>query len=282
MKRNLSIILTLAMATAVAQNPPAKPAGAPAAAPAAGQAAAPAPPQGKRPPAAKTQEELSAYQAAAALAGSDIAAAEKAADDFAAKYTDSELRAPLYTMMMQYASRGGHDSQALEIGRKAIAVEPNNTLALVMTSQIIAERTQESDLDRDERYAEGMKNAETAVTTIDTGLTVPANFTPEQVAGAKSMLIGMARSSMGFIEMKKKNYAAAEDYYKKALEATASNPDPTNLLRLAVTLDKQGKYAEALTYTDKAITSADASQMPDVSQLAKNEKTRLQSLLPKK
>src|SRR5271169_4322536 len=66
------------------------------AAPAAGQAAAP---QGKRPPAAKTQPEFDGYKAA--VAQTDPAALEKAADDFAAKFPDSELRAPLYTAAMQ-------------------------------------------------------------------------------------------------------------------------------------------------------------------------------------
>ena len=58
---------------------------------AAGQAAAP---QGKRPPAAKTQPEFDAYKAAIAL--TDAAAEEKAADDFATKFPDSELRVVLY------------------------------------------------------------------------------------------------------------------------------------------------------------------------------------------
>src|SRR5947209_6950561 len=49
-----------------------------------GQPAAPAAAQGKRPPAAKTQAEYTAYQAAVAL--TDPAAQEKGADDFAAKF----------------------------------------------------------------------------------------------------------------------------------------------------------------------------------------------------
>ena len=62
----------------------------------AGQAA-PAP-TGKRPPQAKTQPEFDAYKTAAAL--TDPAAQEKAADDFAAKFADSELRAVLYKSAM--------------------------------------------------------------------------------------------------------------------------------------------------------------------------------------
>src|SRR5512140_673345 len=64
----------------------------------AGQAAAAAP-QGKRPPAAKTTPEFDAYKAA--MAQTDAAATEKAADDFAAKFPDSELRGLLYTAAEQ-------------------------------------------------------------------------------------------------------------------------------------------------------------------------------------
>jgi hypothetical protein len=69
------------------QNPPAGQAAQPA-----GQAAAPA---GKRPPAAKTQPEFEAYKAA--VAQTDPATLEKSADDFAAKFPDSELRTHICT-----------------------------------------------------------------------------------------------------------------------------------------------------------------------------------------
>ena len=74
--------------------------------PAAGQAAAPAAaaPQGKRPPAAKTQPEFAAYNAAKAL--TDPAAVEKAADDFAVKFPDSELRPILYSARHESVSAG--------------------------------------------------------------------------------------------------------------------------------------------------------------------------------
>ncbi len=70
-----------------AQNSPATPA--------TGQAAAPA---GKRKPQAKTQPEFDAWKAASAL--TDPAAQEKAADDFATKFPDSELRQLLYASTM--------------------------------------------------------------------------------------------------------------------------------------------------------------------------------------
>src|SRR5271170_1532189 len=69
------------------QNKPAASSSSSSSSSAAGQTAAPA---AKRPPQAKTQPEFDAYKAAAAI--TDATAQEKAADDFAAKFPDSELR----------------------------------------------------------------------------------------------------------------------------------------------------------------------------------------------
>ena len=91
-----------------AQNPPAGQAAQPA-----GQAAAPA---GKRAPAAKTQPEFDAYKAA--VVQTDPAALEKAADDFAAKFPDSELRALLYKAVMVAYQQANNADKMLAIERK--------------------------------------------------------------------------------------------------------------------------------------------------------------------
>ncbi len=103
MKQAAMLVVILALATFVSaqtQTPPAQ----------AGGAAAPAtPPAGKRPPQAKTQAEFDAYKVAAA--DTDAAALEKAADDFATKFPDSELRILLYRTAM-------HTYQTVEQFRK--------------------------------------------------------------------------------------------------------------------------------------------------------------------
>ena len=60
----------------------------------------------KRPPQAKTQPEYEAYKTAIAL--TDAAASEKAADDFATKFPDSELRIMLYKSTMRLYQRAGN------------------------------------------------------------------------------------------------------------------------------------------------------------------------------
>src|SRR5216683_2986312 len=84
----------------------------------AGQAA-PAP-TGKRPPQAKTQPEFDAYKAAAAL--TDPAAQEKAADDFAAKFADSELRAVLYKSAMHGYQQANNADKMMDMWRSVPAI----------------------------------------------------------------------------------------------------------------------------------------------------------------
>src|SRR5579859_3078609 len=97
--------------------------------PPAGQAAAT--PPGKRPPAAKTQPEFEAYKAA--VGQTDPAALEKAADDFAAKFPDSELRAPVYTVAM--GRYQGNPDKMMEVGKKTLAIDADDPAALVGTAQ---------------------------------------------------------------------------------------------------------------------------------------------------
>jgi hypothetical protein len=134
MKRAAMMIAVLGMCTwSVAQgnNKPA------AQTPPAGQAAAPAP-AGKRPPAAKTQPEFEAYKAA--IAQTDPAAQEKAADDFATKFPDSELRAMLYTAAMQRYQQANNADKMMEMAKKILAIDADDPAALVGVAQALAER----------------------------------------------------------------------------------------------------------------------------------------------
>src|SRR5271156_2506367 len=132
----------------------------------AGQAAAA--PAGKRPPQAKTQPEFDAYKAAAAL--TDPAAQEKAADDFAAKFPDSELRPLLYKSVMRSYQQANNADKMLAMSQKILTFDPDDPDALLGVAQVLAERTRETDLDKDQRIAEARKDAQRALATVDTDI----------------------------------------------------------------------------------------------------------------
>ena len=261
---------------APAQGPP--PAQAPPAQGAAGQSpAAPgaaAQPAIKRPPQAKTQPEFDAYKAAAAT--TDAAAQEKAADDFATKFPDSELRMLLYKNVMHLYQNANNAEKTEAIGRKVLAIDGDDPDALTTVAEVIAERTRDTDLDKDQRYAEGMKMAEKGLQTIDTDVAVPAGTPQDKIDSYKAGMRSQAYSTMGAIEYNRNNFPAAQADFQKAIDAFPSQPYPPDVLRLALSLDKQQKYEEALKVAARAVELTQDNTT--IGSSARRERDRLQQL----
>jgi tetratricopeptide (TPR) repeat protein len=232
-------------------------------------------PAKKAVPQAKTQEEYAAYNAIAAQA--DVAAAEIAANDFAQKFPQSELTSLLYAQLMQKYYSQNKPDKTIEMGRKALKLDPSNPLAAAMVATALAESTRDTDLDRDEKYVEALRDADMAVKGIDS-LVYPPTLTPQQIADTKNDILALAHSSMGYIEMARKNYGISEQHLKDALAISTAEPDPINYLRLSVVQDNQRKYPEALVSANKAVELAQAQNNAPVLALAKNEKDRLTKL----
>src|SRR5919201_208075 len=230
--------------------------------------------QTKRPPQAKTQDEFNAYKAAAAL--TDPAALEKAANDFGSKFPDSELRVLLYKQTMNTYQKANNADKTMEIGRKILAIDPDDPQALISVAEVTSERTRTTDLDFNEKAAEASKLAQHALETIDTDLMFAPNAPPEKVKEAKDWLRSTAYAILGNIAMVKNDYAGAERNLKQAIELTQSQPDPVNYLRLAVALDKENKYPEALAAANKAAELA--PETTQVGVLARQEQSRLKQL----
>src|SRR6185437_8240254 len=231
-------------------------------------------PTTKRPPQAKTQEEFKAFQTAAASATPE--AQEKAANDFAAKFPESELRVLLYRQVMNSYQNANNADKMVEMGRKILAIDPNDPQALIEVAEVLSERTRNTDLDFNEKTAEATKLASHALETIDSDLMFAANAPPDKVQAAKDWLRATAYAILGNIAMVKKDYPGAEQNLKKAIEMGKSQPDPVTYLRLAVALDNQSKYAEALSTADQAVSMT--QENTTVGQLSRQEQSRLKQL----
>ena len=246
-------------------------------APAAGQAApaqGAAGPQAKRPPQAKTQPEFDAYKVAAA--SPDAAALEKAADDFATKFPDSELRVLLYKSAMRNYQSANNAEKTEAMGRKVLSFDGDDPEALVIISEVIAEKTRDSDIDKDQRFGEATALAQKATQTVDTDVQVPAGTPQEKIDAYKSLLRSNAYSILGTIEFKKENYPKAQEDLQKSIDAFPSQPDPVVVLRLALALDKQGKYPEALKAANRAVELTQENTV--IGTPARRERDRLQQL----
>src|SRR5579863_1048702 len=216
MKRLAIMLGMLAVAAfAVAQTPSQQkqPAGAQSGAQqgSAQQGSATTAPQGKRPPQAKTQPEFDAYNTAMANQ-KDPAAMEKAADDFATKFPDSELRALLYKAAMRGYQNANNGDKMLEEAQKLLKVDPDDPEALIASAEVTTEHTRDTDLDKDQRFAKATKDAQHALETIDTDVPMPANIPQAQIDAYKGLLRSSAYSILGTIQYDQEKYADAQSY----------------------------------------------------------------------
>jgi hypothetical protein len=240
-------------------------------------APAPAAPAGKHLPQAKTQPEFDAYQAA--MNNTTPETTEKAAEDFATKFPDSEIKILIYKQAMRSYQSANNADKTVDMGRKALALDGDDPEVLVDVAQALAERTRSSDLDKDQRYAEAQKYAEKSLQTVDTDLIVTPGTPQEKIDQFKGYLRSTAYGIMGAIYYNKDtkaDYATAEDYLRKSIAALPSQPDPVAQLRLAIALDKQEHYSDALTEANKTVQMTQAGTV--VGDAARREQSRLQTL----
>ncbi len=69
--------------------------------------------------------------------------------------------------MHAYQSANKAD-QMMEMGRKVLKLDPDDPEASVGVAQVLAERTRDTDLDKDQRLDEGTKLAQHSLETVDT------------------------------------------------------------------------------------------------------------------
>ena len=226
-------------------------------------------------PQAKTQPEFAAFNAAFAL--TDPAALEKAADDFAVKFPDSELRPLLYKAAMQRYQNANNGDKMVEMAQKALTFDADDPEALVAVAQVLAERTRETDLDKDQKLAEAKKDAERVLVTVETDVPT-VGVAPEKLDIFKRFIKSEAYFVLGTLSTNAKNYPDAETNLRKSIEALPEQVDPIAVLRLAVALDMQNKLPEAVKYANQAVDlTKDRADSP-AGKAARAEQDRLSKL----
>ena len=225
---------------------------------------------------ARTHEEYVAYQAAIANK-QDPEAMAKAATDFAAKFPDSEIRVLLYRASMKAYRQAGEPQKMMDAALKVLELTKDDPEALLAVAQVQEEHTSPMDLDRDQRMDQALANAQHALTTIDTDLVVPVGTRPDSIEPYKKFLRSSSLAIVGTIQYRREQYPEAEATLRQALDADPANPDGVVVLRLALSLDQEKKYQDALQQANRAIelTKDDT----DAGRLARNERERLTALL---
>ncbi len=226
-------------------------------------------------PQAKTKEEFDAYKAGAALTTPDQVLA--AADQFAQKFPNSELKGLLYLEAMNGFAQQNRADKEIEAGRKALAIDPHDPNPLIHVASALVETTRDNDLDKEQRYAEAQKDAQAAIDNISTGMHIPPGVSETQVQTVKNSILALAYETLGVIAMQKQDFATAETNFQKSVDIAKAEPMARVYLRLSVAQDNEKKYAEALVNANKAVQYSEQGSVEQT--LAKQQQARLQKLV---
>src|SRR5947199_3426501 len=164
---------------------------------------------GRPPIQTKTREEYKSYQAAVAN-GQNPEAMEKAADDFAAKFPNSDARVLLYRAAMSSYQNAGNPDKMMSMGLKVLAIDKDDPEALIGIAEILGERTGLTDLDRQQRSEQVVEYASHALKSLDTDLAIPAGTSPDRVEAVKKYLRSTALAIIGTMYYKQEHYPEAE------------------------------------------------------------------------
>jgi tetratricopeptide (TPR) repeat protein len=195
----------------------------------------------------------------------------KAAEEFLAKYADSEFKS--FVLMLEaetYRQKNDYEKTVI-YGERVLEAEPQNYMAMLLLASSIASRTREFDLDREEKLGRAEKHAKTALDLIKAAPKPRPDLTDEDWTRAKTEFTAQAHEAMALAAMARKNYPVAITEFKTALESGAA-PDPATQVRLGAVYNLSGQYDNAIAVLTKVMETPEIH--PQIRQIAQAERAR--------
>jgi tetratricopeptide (TPR) repeat protein len=233
----------------------------------AGALALPAQTANPKQPQPKSQKELEAIQAI--FSAQDFDGRIAAANNLITKFADTEFKATAYYIAADSAMNKGDAEQAIVYAEKCLEADPKFYGAMLLISRSLAQRTREFDLDKEEKLSRSEKLAKEVMEMLKTAPKPRPDITDEQWEGFKKEFAGQAYEALAMSAMVRKNYEAAAENFKLAVDSSPQ-PDPATLVRLGNCYRMLKKYDEALAVLDRAL--ADPNSAPQIKQAATQEK----------
>ncbi|GIU74159.1 MAG: hypothetical protein KatS3mg004_1246 [Bryobacteraceae bacterium] len=206
-------------------------------------------------PQPKSQKEVEALQAIFNAQNPDDRIA--AAKDFVTRFADTDFKATaFYIGAFSYQQKGDLEN-AIVWAEQALEADPKFYGAMLMIANGLALRTQEFDLDREEKLGRAEKLAKQAMELVNSSPKPRPDISDEQWEAARKDFLAQAHEALGLAALVRKNYAACTSELSTAA-SLAQQQDPTLLVRLANCQIQSGKPDDALAVLDKVLNDPNA------------------------
>lgn len=236
--------------------------------PAQGQQAQQAKPSG---PAPKSKGELEALQALMGAQGNPDATI-KAGEELITKFADTDFKeAALQSIAMAYQQKGDNDKAQI-YAERILEINPKSYQAQLMVGELLAGRTRENDLDKEEKLSKAEKMLNGAISNVNAAQKPNPQLSDAQWEEGKKYVVAQAHNGLGMAALVRKKFDVAATEFKTAAE---TDPQPAYQVRLASALESGGKHDEAIAVCDKVL--ADPQLHPQIKQVATSIKTQATS-----
>ena len=225
-----------------------------------------APPQAAKQPQWKSRDEYDAYSAM--TTEKDLNKKISLAEAFLQKYANSDFKAGAYLAEMQAYFQLNKGDQAIDAGKKALDVDPDNLDALAFLSYVFPFVFKADDPEATTKLSRSDSDAHHGLEVLQK-LQKPANVTDEQFAQYVKPKRAVFNDAIGFAALQKKDYPNAVTAFKAAVDDNPSDVYTFYRLGLSYMYSTPPDYDHALWYTARAVALAKASSNPAGDEIEK-------------
>jgi len=187
----------------------------------------------------------------------------KGAEDLLTKYTDTFYKEAALTMEAMAYQQKGDSINAQIYFEKLLEFNPKSLQAMLSLGEILATKTRENDLDREEKFTKATKYLNDTMEQLKTAPKPNPQITDAQWEEGKKAYTAEAHNDLGLMALTRKKYDVAITEFKSAVD---TNPEPAYQVRLASAYQNAGKNDEAIAICDKLL--ADPQLHPTIKQVA--------------
>ncbi len=191
----------------------------------------------------------------------------KAADELLTKYADTTFKeSALLAEAQAYQAKGDYDKAQI-YDQRALDANPKNFQATLQLGELLAQRTRENDLDKEEKLTKADKLLNDTIENLKTAQKPNPQLPDAQWEEIKKFMTAQAHNDLGLVALTRKKYDVAISEFKTAIDG---DPQPAYQVRLASAYQSSGNNQEAVAICDKLL--ADPQLHPQIKQVAQQIK----------
>ena len=194
---------------------------------------------------------------------------------FLASYPKSSFRNRTYAAGAEAYRMQGNFDQAVEYGEKALELSGRDPLVLILLADALAEGAVSTVPDAQQRLSRAEEYARQALGLLPDMFAAapqPPNVPSEQFRMQREYIEAQPHATLGFIYLRRQDYARAEEELKQATALNRIKPNAVDFLRLGFAHMRQEEWVDAKAAFDRCREiggSAAATAQQQLEEVAK-------------